>query len=537
MRDKTFSASHDRLIRKRIVEFLLIAAIILLAAWLRFYNLRSSPGWYSDEGSFINVAENLSAGKSQYFAIQGSTLLVGRLPLFMIVMSWLFNLFGTDILVGRSLAAACGILNILLVYLMVRKFSNFALAVTAALIYSIYPWAVFYNRMALTYNMLGFFGFLSVCSLWMALDQNSKRWMIICGISVSLALATDYLGIVFISLIILVVLIYRWKWLPFTLIWITAPIALILLPLAISDPSGLISDLRYTFLRVEIPPGFQIINIVLHYGELIRREIWIAIGLIGLFLIHDRRLRWMFIYICFVTILLVVRSLPPVGRNYHHLIHLFPYISIGIASLFIQAVQYLFADIDGALVNIWNRLLIIQVRGQAAIFRVTRATLFSMVVVVFLISPFIWMLTSDFVGISSSVYSFITKENDHNLADVRIVQETLSFLESNLSPADVVIASPQILWAVPALKADFAQTIAFNEGDAGVLQILDRNRFIYDCSTEAAKFVVLDPLVFDYATLLVPDLRKVIVEVKTWNLAYQTDGYLVYINPLYGKMR
>ena len=88
---------------KLLLPVALLVLVLSLAVFLRFSNLRTNPGWYSDEGAFINVAENLSQGKWQYFALQGSPLLVGRPPLFFVVLAGAFKLFGVDILVLRGL--------------------------------------------------------------------------------------------------------------------------------------------------------------------------------------------------------------------------------------------------------------------------------------------------------------------------------------------------------------------------------------------------------------------------------------------------
>jgi hypothetical protein len=63
-----------------------------VAAYFRFVQLRANPGWYSDEGVFINYAENLAQGRWQMFALANSPMLIQRPPLFLFVLTAAFKL-------------------------------------------------------------------------------------------------------------------------------------------------------------------------------------------------------------------------------------------------------------------------------------------------------------------------------------------------------------------------------------------------------------------------------------------------------------
>ena len=81
--------------------YLLVIAILIVAALARFYLLRTTPGWYADEGSDIEIAGHLLAGDQRYFAIGQSTLVAGRLPFFHLILAGLFSVLGRDIWVLR----------------------------------------------------------------------------------------------------------------------------------------------------------------------------------------------------------------------------------------------------------------------------------------------------------------------------------------------------------------------------------------------------------------------------------------------------
>ncbi len=119
----------------------------------RFANLRSLPDWFLDEGEFIRLADCLAHGNFDFLGIRGSTLLIGRLPLFLWILAGAFKLFGTDILVLRSLTALCGIGVIGFSYLTARQAFNRTAAFYTAILLTLITEVVFYNRVGF-YNWL-----------------------------------------------------------------------------------------------------------------------------------------------------------------------------------------------------------------------------------------------------------------------------------------------------------------------------------------------------------------------------------------------
>src|SRR4030067_2434698 len=71
----------------RVGEALALLLVLAAAGYLRFTHLAENPGWYSDEGTIDDIAQNMAEGKVQYLALGRSTLLAARLPL----MPWLLS--------------------------------------------------------------------------------------------------------------------------------------------------------------------------------------------------------------------------------------------------------------------------------------------------------------------------------------------------------------------------------------------------------------------------------------------------------------
>lgn len=107
--------------RNLLLELVVFSLIFLLAAYFRFISLRANPGWYSDEGTFIEFAAHLAQGQWQIFGMQNAPMVIQRPPLFLFVLSVAFKLFGSDILVLGVLTSFYGLSCVALIYLLGRK--------------------------------------------------------------------------------------------------------------------------------------------------------------------------------------------------------------------------------------------------------------------------------------------------------------------------------------------------------------------------------------------------------------------------------
>lgn len=68
------------------LEFIILLLLLFSSGYLRFINLENNPGLYSDEGTQIELAQNLVEEEIQYYSINQSTFIIGRLPLFSVLL-------------------------------------------------------------------------------------------------------------------------------------------------------------------------------------------------------------------------------------------------------------------------------------------------------------------------------------------------------------------------------------------------------------------------------------------------------------------
>src|SRR3990172_1921083 len=90
--------------------YLLLALLILgLTAYLRLSHPADTPGWYTDEGTPLAIAQQLLQGRVEYLALNQSTLLAGRLPLFDLLLAGLLRAGGGEMSLLRALTGSLGV--------------------------------------------------------------------------------------------------------------------------------------------------------------------------------------------------------------------------------------------------------------------------------------------------------------------------------------------------------------------------------------------------------------------------------------------
>ncbi|MEO6061672.1 MAG: glycosyltransferase family 39 protein, partial [Thermoflexales bacterium] len=140
-------------------ETLCLAAILLLAAGLRFYRIDAQSLWY-DEGNSARIAE-----RSIQLILEGAAGDIHP-PLYYLALSLWRGLFGASETALRSLSAACGIGIVGLAWLLGRRLFSRRIGLAAAALVAISPFAIYYSQEARMYAMLALWAALS--SVWIA---------------------------------------------------------------------------------------------------------------------------------------------------------------------------------------------------------------------------------------------------------------------------------------------------------------------------------------------------------------------------------
>lgn len=140
----------------RIIHWLLLFAIILLAFFLRVYNIENAPaGVYPDEA--VNGADAIRANET------GNYLMFypdnnGREGLFMNLIAFSFQFFGVTVLGLKFPSIVIGTLTVLGVFLLTKELfrGSWRAGLIASYLTAVSFWAINFSRIAFRANMLPF---------------------------------------------------------------------------------------------------------------------------------------------------------------------------------------------------------------------------------------------------------------------------------------------------------------------------------------------------------------------------------------------
>lgn len=136
-------------------EILLVFLLAILYFLLRLPHLTLQP-IFADEAIYIRWAQIMKSEPTLRFV----SLSDGKTPLFMWAMIPVFKFIHDPLMAGRLLSVFSGFLTLLGIFFLTRYIFGKTTAFWAAFLYSITPYTVFFDRMALVDSMLAAF------SLW-----------------------------------------------------------------------------------------------------------------------------------------------------------------------------------------------------------------------------------------------------------------------------------------------------------------------------------------------------------------------------------
>ncbi len=519
--------------------------ILALAAYLRLTNLPENPGWYTDETTHIDIARHLLHGRVQYLAINQSMLLVGRPPLFHVLLAGLFGLFGEDIAVLRAFTGTLGVISVGLLYVVVRRMTGErALSLLAALMLAIYPNAVLYSRFGFSYNLLAPLVLLMLWGLWEYLEtpppgplpvhgegenqsrnKRGKRWLAVAALGVGVGAVSDLLMMTFAAPFVLVILARRWRDLLWSLPLMALPFGVYIAVMLASAPQAFLFDVQFTLARLgAIPLVDQLPNVALNYTVLISQDFWMLAGVIGLFLIRPARLQRLSLLLFLLPLILLGRTAALYSLSFYYMIALLPLVALGAGAL----VRYGAPDVFRAVCTGLEALFASRTRRAVSLQRRLARVGAGGVVLLVVGSP---LLTSTALMVNQidSHWSTAIEPFLINAADAR---EAAEYVNRRTSAGDVVIGSPPVAWLFDAQAADFQMAVAATgEGTVHFPPDVPAARFAFDPRYTGARFVVVDNLWRNWGAVHIPGVLRMLREVESWPRVFEAGAIEVYRNP------
>jgi uncharacterized membrane protein len=176
--------------KKITVNFILIA-ILIVASFLRLYNLGFQSPWL-DEITTMQLSD-------PSLPLEKTLELIDTRDAFSIVyygpLKLLCSVFGHSIYLIRFFSAFFGIMSVLVIYLLVKELINKKTAYIAALLLTVNYFHINYSQEARSYSLLLFFALFASYRLIKFVNNNSTINAIILGLSIGLIPTAHPLGI------------------------------------------------------------------------------------------------------------------------------------------------------------------------------------------------------------------------------------------------------------------------------------------------------------------------------------------------------
>ncbi len=160
-------------------------AVVALGAWLRFYRLDALSLWL-DEGAtvdFTNRPWPVVLGLRGYYSTHP--------PLYYVLVKGVSAVV-SDALAGRLVSAVAGTATIPVLYALVARLANRRAALAAALVLALSPLHIWYSQEGRMYATVTLLVAVSYLALAAFQEAPSRRWVILYGLSLVLAMYVDY---------------------------------------------------------------------------------------------------------------------------------------------------------------------------------------------------------------------------------------------------------------------------------------------------------------------------------------------------------
>ncbi len=519
--------------KSRLLEAAALLAILALAAYLRLANVAHNPGWYTDEGTHLDIAYNLLRGEMRYMAINQSTFLFAKLPLFELVLAGLLDLAGGGIGALRALTGTLGLVSVGLLYWVVRSTqpNNAApLALLSAAILAICPQAVLYSRLGFSYNLLPPLVLLTFLALWKYLDapaSRRRRWLAAASICIGLGFVTDLWMLTLVVPLIVVASTRGWRDLLWSLPLALLPFGLYAAFMLAAAPQAFLFDAQYTLFRLNnLSALAQARILALNYATLVLQDAWMAFGLVGLFALQPARLQRLGLLFFLSPIVILGRTTALFHLSLYYMIPLFPFVGLGIAALIQRSAPYVRQTVHSGLAHLldaWFPARELPPRRAKILSAGASLLVMGIIATPFLTSGY---LTAGQVRerLSALIEPFLINPDD--------AVKAADFINARTAPDDLVIATPGLAWLLTSNKADPAMSVAATGQATALLPgSIPKNRFAYDPDYRQAHFVVVDNLWRNWAVWTIAGTPEMLRDVESWPLVFKSGSVEVYCNP------
>lgn len=183
--------------KKNKTEIIIVLAILLLAAFLRFYRLEDYMTFLGDEGRDAIIVKDILT--NQNLPLLGPPTSVGNIylgPLYYYMMAGAMGIFWLNPVAAAGMVALIGVATVFLVFYLSKVWFGLWPAVVSSVLYAVSPINVMYSRSSWNPNPAPFFTLLAMFGFYNAHKSKNYLWFIVSGASLAAALQMHYLAII-----------------------------------------------------------------------------------------------------------------------------------------------------------------------------------------------------------------------------------------------------------------------------------------------------------------------------------------------------
>lgn len=511
-------------------------AILALFVLLHVYRLGATPGWDPQEGYNLDIAWNLSHGRLRLFAL--SSAFAQHPPLFYLQLALSFHVFGYSIVAARAVAVMYAVLTCAALLAVGWRILGWGPALWAAIVFTAAPIALANTRWGYSYAQLMFVGVLCLGAAWRWRETEDRRWLLAAALLAGLAAFSDYEGVAWVLFVALLPLASRRGWRE-SLVALAAgacvPI-IGLLACLVAAPNAFAADVGDTLGRAA--GGnivLQVVELLVNYYRFLSLDVWVLLGVVGLFLVRPARART-YLLGAAAMLALTVLKVRELGTSFHTAVPLLPLLAMGAGVALDLALRSLYGWCIGWMLPRAGAIEPAALRPPYASAPRLAKLAATAVVFVVVVTPIGLALASDVAGLGST----LATRQDAALGSPAGAAAVARYVTTHAQPGDLVLSSPEIAWMFDApdghaaLRAgDLLQALAQQGQPAAFYATnLPRSRWAYDVSLASARYVVVDDLLRQLAQPgQVDALAPVLALVERWHSVYTNGQYTVYERP------
>lgn len=179
----------------KLLDFITIVVVILLAAFLRLYRITDYMTFLGDEGRDVLVVYEILHGNP---TLLGPTASVGGFflgPIYYYLMTPFLFLFNYNPVGPAVMVALFGVATVYLIYKVASEFFGKTSGLVAALLYSISPLVIAYSRSSWNPNLMPFFSLLTLYTLYKAVERRKSILFLLVGFLLGITMQLHYLTV------------------------------------------------------------------------------------------------------------------------------------------------------------------------------------------------------------------------------------------------------------------------------------------------------------------------------------------------------